>query len=182
MNKLEIQAFEFTVESFNEILKLNHRDYKFKIIWDTKYGPAFANTIIYENENTPLMQINFNDRHYNYNENKFELADFENDFFAFIRHNVFEYFKDSFGNGYYEKLKIEEYPYYLMNKLIELSKINPENELKTPNYSSVWNFKTLDESIDLPFIYESSVINSPMSLVKKTGSNQRWNKQRVVYF
>ncbi|EOS7908196.1 hypothetical protein [Enterococcus hirae] len=166
MNKLEIQAFEYAVKSFNKILELNKRDYSYEIVWDTKFGPAIANTIIYASENTPFMQISFSDQHGEYSENKFEIADFENDFFAFTRHNVFEYFKDSLGNGFSEKLKIEDHPYYLMNKLIELSKINPENELKTPDYSSVWNFKTLDESIDLPFIYESSVINSPMSLVK----------------
>lgn len=168
MNKLELQAFEYAVDVFNKILDLDSQNYKFEIVWDTKFGPAYASNIIYSNKHTPCMEINFNDDYSEYNYKKFEIHDDKKDLFAIVRHNVFQYFKDSYYNSYSEKLKIVEHPYYLMNKLITLSKINEGTELNKPNYSAVWNFKTLDDSIDLQFINDYSLIKNPISLIKVT--------------
>lgn len=167
MNKLELQAFEYAVHVFNEILELSNQDYSFEIVWNTKFGPSYANNIIYSSERTPIMEINFNDNYGGYNYKTFDVGCYKDDFLAFVRYNVFKYFENSFDNGFSEKLQIVEQPYYLMNKLLELSKMESNNELKKPSYSSVWNFKTLDGSIELPFINDDSLIEYPISLLKK---------------
>ena len=168
MNKTELQAFEYAVNVFNGIFNRDNQNYKFKIVWDTKFGPAYAENIIYDNERMPFIELSFDNDSGEYNSKKIEIRDYQKDLFAFVRHNVFQYFKDSFDDSYSEKLKIVEHPYYLMNKLIALSKIEPDAELNKPNYSSVWNFKTLDGLIKLPFINDDSLIKSPISLIKVT--------------
>ncbi|MFQ9604334.1 MAG: hypothetical protein ACLR0O_13000 [Staphylococcus aureus] len=164
MDKIELQGFEFAVVTFNKILEQNEKNSKFEIVWETKFGPAFGSNIIYSDENkyNPIMHLEFNGLEYSYQE--FEKRNFDRDFFACVHHNVYEYFKNPFG-GNNESLNIVKYPHYLMDKLLSLSKIQLNNELNKPNYSSVWDFKTLDNSIELPFINDDSLIIKPLSLI-----------------
>ena len=60
-----------------------------------------------------------------------------------------------------------ERPHVLMDKLLELSKFDEAISLRMPNYLTTWDFKTLDESIKLPFINDETLILRPLCLIKE---------------
>ncbi|AUB52998.1 hypothetical protein GUI51_09470 [Enterococcus mundtii] len=160
MNKTELQAFEYAVDVFNEMAKRKKENFKeFKILWSTTFGPAFGNNIIYSSPNFPIIDEYFQDGEYHQTNSRAGT----NDLYSVVRHKVYRYFDQVF----IDNLKLEEYPHILMNELINLSRIENPNEVQKPTYSSVWNFKTLDGSIDLPFINDDSLIQYPISLLRK---------------
>lgn len=54
-----------------------------------------------------------------------------------------------------------------MDKLMELSNFDEVTNLQMPSYSTTWDFKTLDVSIDLPFVNDETLIIRPLCLIKE---------------
>lgn len=147
MNENEVFAFESAVTVLNEIVnsKENSQYSTFKIVWKTNLGLATADAIHYTEYNHPII---FESEYES--DTKVYQPQCEDDLFSVVRHNVFEYFEDGFKQLKHTSLLNK--PELLLDKLLELSNKNITDNLKTPNYSSLRNFKTLDKSIDLPFI------------------------------
>ncbi|MDG4985150.1 hypothetical protein OGZ51_13470 [Lactococcus lactis] len=165
MNKLEITSFEYAVSVFNEIAMDKDAAFiPFEIIWDTSLGIAKAKTIIYDRYNEPV--INESIRAESIHQKSFDPGAKDNDSFSFIRHEVFNYFRNTgFGR---QNLHLLKRPDLLMVELLELSKVDMPSDIVTPNYSTILDFETLDGTMKLPFIHSDSIeIKEPISLISK---------------
>lgn len=163
MDKKEILAFESAVLFFNEIVesKENPNYSTYQIIWKTNLGLATANAIHYTKYDYPIIF----EAEYDFDTKAYQPQN-EEDLFAVVRRNVFDYFEDDFMQLAHTSLP--DKPELLLDKLLELSHKNISDDLKAPNYSSLRNFKTLDKSIDLPFITSEAVkIECVASLIPK---------------
>ncbi|AWQ39287.1 hypothetical protein [Enterococcus faecalis] len=168
MNKHEIQAFEHAVFTFNRLAKREINGFTpFKIIWDTKFGPATATNVLYnESRSKPIIKEEFfNDEYFRVEEsNAYAHID---ELYAYVNHAVANYF-GTFGSvDYSYRLNMADRPHILMDKLLELSKFNKESSLEMPNYLTTWDFKTLDKSIQLPFVKDETLISRPLCLTKE---------------
>ncbi|MGY4820308.1 hypothetical protein LB438_00030 [Lactococcus lactis subsp. lactis] len=165
MNKLEITSFEYAVSVVNEIaMKKDATFIPFEIVWDTSLGIAKARTIIYDRYNYPVLNESI--RSESIHQKSFDPDAKDNDSFSFIRHEVFNYFKNTgFGR---QNLHLLKRPDLLMAKLLELSKVSFPNDIVAPDYATILDFETLDGSMKLPFIHSDSIeIKEPISLISK---------------
>ncbi|MGG5323849.1 hypothetical protein IGJ83_001192 [Enterococcus pernyi] len=167
MNKHEIQAFEHAVFTFNRLAKRANEDFiPFEIIWDTRFGPAKATNVLYKTKSDPVIsEVFFNDEYFRDEESN--KAAYTDELYAYVNHAIYQYFSDLVSGGYSPKLNMAERPHILMDKLLELSNFDEVTNLKMPNYSTTWDFKTLDESIDLPFVNDEALIIRPLCLIKE---------------
>lgn len=167
MNKHEIQAFEHAVFTFNRLAKRANKDFiPFKIIWDTRFGPATATNVLYKTGSDPIINEDFFKNEYFHDEESNKAA-YIDELYAYVNHAVSQYFSDLVSGGYSPKLNMAERPHVLMDKLLELSKFDEAIRLRMPNYLTTWDFKTLDESIKLPFINDETLILRPLCLIKE---------------
>ncbi|WP_338362293.1 hypothetical protein [Enterococcus faecalis] len=168
MNKHEIQAFEHAVFTFNRLAKRQIEGFiPFKIIWDTKFGPATATNVLYnESRSNPIIKEEFfNDEYFHDTESN--KAAYIDELYAHVNHAVANYF-GTFGSvDYSYRLNMAERPHILMDKLLELSKFNKGSILEMPDYLTTWDFKTLDKSIQLPFVKDETLISRPLCLTKE---------------
>lgn len=165
MNKIELSSFEYTVSVLNEIATIENSSHiPFEVVWNTSLGIAKAKTVIYENNHSPVLseQIEFD----YVLQNTFNPRSEDGDSFSIVRHSVFEYFHNQFGM---KRKHLLNRPDLLMKKLLELSKINRLDNTKVPEYSTIFDFETLDGSIKLPFLDSNSIeITEPISLISKS--------------
>lgn len=165
MDRDNIFAFEYAVDVFNEIIRSKKgKGYPtYQIIWKTNLGLATANAVHYNQYNYPIIFESDSEA-----DTKIYQPQDEKDLFAVVRHNVFDYFfMEEFKEILHTSLMTK--PEMLLDKLLELSSQNISDELETPNYSSLRNFKTLDKLVDLPFITsEAAKIENIASLVSKS--------------
>ncbi|EMF0108779.1 hypothetical protein SE1_01153 [Enterococcus hirae EnGen0127] len=167
MNKHEIQAFEHAVFTFNRLAKRANKDFiPFEIIWDTRFGPATATNVLYKTGSDPIINEDFFKNEY-FRDEESNKAAYIDELYAYVNHTVSQYFRDSISGGYSSKLKLAERPHILMDKLMELSNFDEVTNLQMPSYSTTWDFKTLDVSIDLPFVNDETLIIRPLCLIKE---------------
>lgn len=166
MNKLEILSFEYAVSVFNELA--SRKDNAFiplEIVWNTTLGLAKARTIIYDDYSRPVLNesIGYDDIY----QKPYNPSHKEADSFSFIRYEVGNYFtNEGFGT---RNLHLSNRADLLMVKLLELSKVDFPKDIDTPNYSTIFDFETLDGIIKLPFIHSDSIeIKEPISLISKS--------------
>lgn len=89
----------------------------------------------------------------------------QNNLFAKVRHNVFEYF---YNDSRMKHTYLLQRPDLLLIKLIDLIDIENIDDLKAPKYSTVWDFKLLNSSFSMPFVNDDSLkINAPVSLTSE---------------
>lgn len=164
MKRIELMSFEYSVHVFNEIMKENDKKASsFEIVWNTSLGIATANTVLYEND-IPVISFNEKNGHISKELSKPEMGGY--DLFSTIRESVFNYFFDGFS---YKNVALCKTPEFLFDRLLELSKARISNDEKAPTYSTTWNFKTIDKTIEIPFIKgKSFLINEPISLILKS--------------
>lgn len=164
MNKVEMTSFEYAVSVLNEIASSESDSYiPFEIVWKTSLGLAKARTIIYNEYGSPVISETIGYEHIQ--QDAFNPSSENSDSFTIVRHSVFNYFHSRFG---IKHKKLMARPDLLMTKLLELSEINTIENINIPEYSTIFDFNTLDNSINLSFIDGDSVeIERPVSLISK---------------
>lgn len=156
-------AFEYSVFAFNEIAtSYEDKNAPFEIVWDTSLGLAKARLVNYLQDDFPIIEEKIGVSDLSYEVFRPELENY--DLFSVVRHNVYGYFKQ---NMFFSNVFLSKRPDILLEKLLELSKVEVTDDLIIPNYSTIWDFKTLDGSVDLPFI-RNVQINKPVSLISKS--------------
>ncbi|KRN94558.1 hypothetical protein [Pediococcus stilesii] len=167
MNKNEILSIEAAVAFSNEIVERQSKvDYPtYRILWKTSFGLATGNMIRYDKYQNPII----NESHDNLDYwDKTYTPEASEDLFAVVRHKVIPYFVSDSGFGLKNMILMNK-PDMLLDQLLKLSKVEITEDLKIPNYSSILDFKTLDNSVSLPFItLEAAEIESVASLISKS--------------
>ncbi|MCD6632909.1 hypothetical protein LSG16_08715 [Lactococcus cremoris] len=165
MNKLEIISFEYAVAVLNELATIKDQSFiPFEVIWNTSLGLAKARTIIYDNDDRPVIKESIG--YESVLQQPYNPSYEEADSFSFIRYEVARYFT---RDGHSVKnMHLLKRPDLLMVKLLELTKVDIPNDIVTPNYSTILDFETLDGTMKLPFIHSDSIeIKEPISLISK---------------
>lgn len=162
MDIREAQAFEYSVFCVNEIIKREKSGMKpFKIVWQTSLGIVEGNTVKYSDSKYPVLALNTNNEYYgNYISNLAE----DNDVFALVRHATYDYFVEGFFN---ENIKIVKQPDLLLDKLLELSRVEITEDIRVPEYSTMWNVKSLQNQLTLDFVKKIEIM-SPISLISES--------------
>lgn len=164
MNHTEVVSLEYATFVFNEIMASQHIDHEpFQIVWDTSFGLATAQTVSYKASRSPILKIKIGIESIDIETSRPELDNY--DIFSEVRHAVFDYFKSDYE---YLHMSLANHPDLLLKQLLIISKVELTEQLIIPNYFTVWNFSSIDGSINLPFIDGSTIeIKSPISLISK---------------
>lgn len=168
MNRKEMLLIEHSVSVLNEILEISKSEQKpFRIIWNTSLGLATLNLVKYhpEEESLPVLDFYYNGLGNLYYSNSSYMVR-DNDMFSFIRHAMFDYFYQDSKPSY--TIVLTKHPDLLLEELIEIVKKADTESFSEPTYSTVWNFKSLDKTIELPFISSKHIkIIEPISLISE---------------
>ncbi|MBC1522439.1 hypothetical protein HB912_12350 [Listeria aquatica] len=165
MNRVELSMFEYAVFVFNELVSSQQRnDFKpFTIIWKSNVGFVTARTVYYKNDLYPVLNQTIKSDFITYDLFKPEKEKY--DVFSMVRHTVYDYFDATYSP---ERFSIIDRPDILMEKLVELSKIEYDSNVLTPSYSTVWNVETIDAKLSFPFIDNNILqITQPVTLISK---------------
>ncbi|MBF7125676.1 hypothetical protein ITR00_06330 [Pediococcus pentosaceus] len=167
MDKNEIFALEYSIKFFNKLCKTSNtiEDFKpFDIVWDTSLGLAKFKAIHFSGKiSDPVL---FESPGYYEVSTTFSTFNSSSDLFGLVQKQIIKNFSsDGFIN---KNLYLRNRPDILLNELSKISQVEVSEDLKTPNYSSVFDFELLDGSIKLPFIsLNSFTVNGPVSLVSE---------------
>lgn len=164
MNHIQVMAFEYAVNFLNELsLKNNEKHPTFEIVWNTSIGLAKARTVDFLSDRPIICYKVESDDWQTVTSN---ISKKENDLFSYIRYEVAENFfsgpfKTNFGYLIYK-------PELLMSKLLKITESAIAANLTAPDYTTIYDFETLDGTIKLPFINGKTIeIKEPVSLVSK---------------
>lgn len=162
MDFREAQAFEYSVSCVNELIERAEIGMKpFKIVWQTSLGIVEGNTVKYSNSKYPILALNADNEYYG---NNISILDEDNDVFALVRHATIGYFvNDPFGVN----LKLVKQPDFLFDKLLELSRVELTENIRVPEYSTMWNLKSLQNQLTLDFVKKIEIM-SPISLISES--------------
>lgn len=162
MDFREAQAFEYSVSCVNELIEHEKiRTKPFKIVWQTSLGIVAGNTVKYSDSKYPVLALNTNNEYYG---NDVSDLDKNNDMFALVRHATIGYFTKGFFN---ENIKLVKQPDLLLNKLLELSRVEITKDIRIPEYSTMWNLKSLQNQLTLDFVNKIEIM-SPISLISES--------------
>ncbi|MFD1410596.1 hypothetical protein [Lapidilactobacillus gannanensis] len=157
----EAQAFDYSVFCVNEIIEYRKLEMKpFKTVWQTSLGIAEGSTVKYSDSKYPVLVLNTDNEYYG---RYISSLQEDTDVFALVRHAVYDYFSKGIFS---ERLKVVEQPNLLLDKLLELSRVEITENIRVPEYSTMWNFKSLQNQLELDFIDKIEIMN-PISLVSQ---------------
>lgn len=164
MEQLEAMSFEYAVRVFNETLdKVEYPHKSVQIVWNTSLGIATGDTVSYNKNGVPVLTFKDRDDFVDMDVSKPNIDG--NDLFGDVRRSVISFLYNGFS---YDRLILVEYPDILLNRLLELSRVEIKENSVLPTYSTIWNFKTIDKTISLPFVEGNSIkIFEPISLISE---------------
>lgn len=161
MTKNENFALEYAVSVLNELIEFKKIDHKpFRIIWNTSLGYAELQILRFDEYSNPIIDMSVS--YGNIQATKFNPSADKSALFSVIRTKVANFFNDNFGYG---PIDLLQYPDLLLQELINIiKKIENIDELKSPEYSTVWNFNLLNSSFSMPFLNDDSLeVKAPLA-------------------
>lgn len=153
MNKVEIIGIDYARNVFNKMLSESGSQSRIRLVWNTSFGLAYLTTVQMDGYNNPVISETID-----YDSVLQEVIrpreGSEKNIFYAIRHAMFNEFHRPFG---WVKLNLIDRPDLLLARLSDIVKSALSDDLRAPDYQSVWEFKKLDGSISLPFISNDQI-------------------------